>query len=133
MSVSYTISLTPKSKCLLHIQSLSDQINFPPPWLNNNRLSRLCDKTPHYKLKITARKRISIQLENILAENTSSISVFMRESSNKSCLEVNPNHAEIMKVSNGLQTGHGKRKPEEEKAHGSSPQQTLNYVLQWRK
>lgn len=34
----------------------------------------------------------------------------MRESSNKSCLEVNPNHAEIMKVSNGLQTGHGKRK-----------------------
>lgn len=57
----------------------------------------------------------------------------MREGSNKSCLEVNPNHAEIMKVSNGLQTGHGKRKPEEEKAHGSSPQQTLNYVLQWRK
>lgn len=52
----------------------------------------------------------------------------MRENSNKPCLEVNLYHAEIMKASSGLQTGHGKRKPEE-KAHGSSPQQTLNYVL----
>lgn len=37
----------------------------------------------------------------------------MRRDSNKSHLEVNPSHAEIMKVSNGLQMGDGKQKARE--------------------
>jgi len=49
-------------------------------------------------------------VENSTAPSTGSICVFTRGGSNKSCLEVNPNHAEITKLSHGLQTGAGKQR-----------------------